>query len=266
MDKYKNMIGNRAIKLDGDYYAPQDVWNLDKSAKTQTQYDGELILYCGKCHKPKEVIIDYGNIKHTYCRCVCDCSKNGAKSQKAMDIALERKSVFKGNKGMMDAIIQSDDRRDERASASIRRYIENIESNIKDGKGLFITGDVGTGKTWFASCIINEAISKGKNCFIGTPTEIVNDYIEAKSKNDYMFKLKGYDLFVIDDLGTEHFAGAKAEIFYNIVNTLYCNGTSIIATTNMVNESDDEIEKRIFSRICQRGQGVMVIGTDRRRN
>ncbi len=49
----------------------------------------------------------------------------------------------------------------------VKKYVEDIDKNYKSGKGVYIYGSVGNGKTCFASVILRHVINKGySGCFM----------------------------------------------------------------------------------------------------
>jgi len=49
---------------------------------------------------------------------------------------------------------------------SVRRYVQGIEENLDRGRGLWIQGDVGTGKTTLAMLVSKAALDAGRSVAI----------------------------------------------------------------------------------------------------
>src|SRR4029079_16186524 len=82
----------------------------------------------------------------------------------------------------------------------VRRYVENIDANLDDGRGIAFMGDVGTGKTTLAMLISKAALDAGRTVAIySLPrllTEIRATYDEenAGSYVDLLERLTAVDL------------------------------------------------------------------------
>ena len=89
----------------------------------------------------------------------------------------------------------------------IRRYVQTIEANIDAGKGLWLVGDVGTGKTTLAMLVSRAALQAGRSVAIYSLPRLLNLIRETLDsdvgKLDFLDRLAAVDLLHIDDLGVE---------------------------------------------------------------
>jgi DNA replication protein DnaC len=154
----------------------------------------------------------------------------------------------------------------------IRRYVQTIDANIDAGKGLWLVGDVGTGKTTLAMLVSRAALQAGRSVAIYSLPRLLNLIREAidsdDGKLDLLDRLAAVDLLHIDDLGVESKTDWVLEQLYSIVNARYEAQRTILATSNLTPEKlSEQIGPRTVSRleeIC--GDPLGFFGADRRRH
>jgi DNA replication protein DnaC len=154
---------------------------------------------------------------------------------------------------------------------SVRRYVRAIEDNLAAGKGLWIQGDVGTGKTTLAMLVSKAALDAGRSVAIYSLPRLLNLLRESmdsqEGKLDFMDRLTAVDLLHIDDLGAENQTDWVLEQLYSIVNARYEAERAIVATTNLM---PDELSERLGARTVSRlveicGDLIPLFGEDKRR-
>jgi DNA replication protein DnaC len=154
---------------------------------------------------------------------------------------------------------------------SVRRYATRIEENLERGRGLWIQGDVGTGKTTLAMLVSKAALQAGRSVAIYSLPRLLNLLREAmdseQGKLDFMDRLTAVDLLHLDDLGAENRTDWVLEQLYSIVNARYEAERAIVATTNLM---PDELSERLGARTVSRlveicGDLIPLFGEDRRR-
>jgi len=154
---------------------------------------------------------------------------------------------------------------------SIRRYVRGIEHNLDSGKGLWIQGDVGTGKTTLAMLVSKAALEAGRSVAIYSLPRLLNLLREAmdsqEGKLDFLDRLTAVDLLHLDDLGAENRTDWVLEQLYSIVNARYEAERAIVATTNLM---PDELSERLGPRTVSRlveicGDLLPLFGEDKRR-
>jgi DNA replication protein DnaC len=154
---------------------------------------------------------------------------------------------------------------------SVRRYVQSIEQNLDAGRGLWIQGDVGTGKTTLAMLVSKSALDAGRSVAIYSLPRLLNLLRESMDSDagmvDFMDRLTAVDLLHIDDLGAENRTDWVLEQLYSIVNARYEAERAIIATTNVM---PDELSERLGPRTVSRlveicGDLIPLYGEDKRR-
>ena len=130
-------------------------------------------------------------------------------------------------------------------------------------------GPVGTGKTYYATCIANALIDNGFRVYVTNFPRLCNKLFHLQDKQDAIDDLNTYDLLVIDDLASERKTEYMDELVWNVIDTRYRAKLPIIITTNLTSEElkNTEISQaRIFSRLYEMCTFIPVDGKDRRAN
>lgn len=119
------------------------------------------------------------------------------------------------------------------------------DPRLQERNGLFITGDVGTGKTHLAAAVANELLGRGVPVVFATMIDLLQKLKETFETGGEAALLRAYidaDLLIIDDLGKEQPTEWAATKIYQIINARYEDFKPIIVTSNY---SLDELVKRM---------------------
>ena len=241
--------------------------------KSENEYMGEDgLLHCSICHRKTQTKVSFMGINKTV-RCICDCKKKEMQSfeDKMQLEEYERKrSVCFAESNMWKWTFENDDRKNPKISDAMQNYVKNFTEFKKDGKGLLLYGNVGTGKTYLAACIANALIEEGYSVLMTDFARLTNKIQGMfEGKQEYIDGLNKYTLLIIDDLGIERKTEFMQELVYNVINSRYKSGLPFIITTNL---TADELKKpqdvgysRIYDRILERCHPVKMEGNSRRR-
>jgi DNA replication protein DnaC len=168
----------------------------------------------------------------------------------------------------------------------VRAYVRNISENLVAGRGIWFTGDVGTGKTTLAMLISKAAMEADHTVAIYSLPRLLSILRETYdddsrfSLSEFIDLLSSVDLLHIDDVGAEQTSDWVLEQLYTIFNTRYEDGKAVLLTTNLVGtsrksaNSDDphpapelvkQIGERTVSRIWEMcGDPKFLFGHDHR--
>jgi DNA replication protein DnaC len=159
----------------------------------------------------------------------------------------------------------------------VRRYVRAIDERLDAGRGIWFSGDVGTGKTTLAMLISKAAIEADRTVAIYSLPRLLNVLRETYdddaqlSLQEFIDRLCSVDLLHIDDVGAEQSSSWVLEQLYTIVNARYEDGRAIVLTTNLVDAKGDEaLREQLGSRTVSRiheicgGLPLMMSGRDRR--
>jgi len=156
--------------------------------------------------------------------------------------------------------------------ADVRRYVRHIEERLDEGRGLWLVGDVGTGKTTLAMLASRAALDAGRTVAIYSLPRLLNVIRRAIDSEagmlDYLDRLTAVDLLHIDDLGAEKTTEWVLEQLYSIVNARYEAQRAIVATTNLMpDELAEQIGARTVSRLVEMcGDPLPLFGEDHRQD
>jgi DNA replication protein DnaC len=154
----------------------------------------------------------------------------------------------------------------------VREYVRAIGERLDEGRGLWFTGDVGTGKTTLAMLVSKAAMEADRTVAIYSLPRLLgmlrDSYHEdaAYSLNELLERLCAVDLLHIDDVGAEQSSPWVLEQLYTIVNTRYEDGRALLLTTNLDREAlIQQIGERTVSRIYEIcGDPLPMWGEDNR--
>jgi DNA replication protein DnaC len=144
--------------------------------------------------------------------------------------------------------------------SAVRSYVRNLGSRLDEGRGLYLVGDVGTGKTTLAMIVSSAALEAGHSVAIYSLPRLLNmirDEIGTdNSLLDLLDRLSCVDLLHIDDLGAQHTTPWRLEQLYSIVDARYQAGRAIVVTTNLMpDELSEQMSKRVLTTVSDEGQG-----------
>ena len=158
----------------------------------------------------------------------------------------------------------------------VRAYVRDVAAELDGGRGLWFTGDPGTGKTTLAMLISKAAMEADRTVAIYSLPRLLallrDTYSEraAYSLNELIDRLCAVDLLHVDDVGAEQSSPWVLEQLYTVVNTRYEDGRAIVLTTNLVTLGGDaklreQIEDRTVSRLYEMcGEPKAMFGPDQR--
>jgi DNA replication protein DnaC len=154
----------------------------------------------------------------------------------------------------------------------IRDYCGQVEARIDEGRGLWLYGGPGTGKTTLAMLVSRVALEAGRSVAIYSLPKLLarirRTYDAEAGEQSYLEffgRLTGVDLLHLDDLGAENRTDWVLEQLYALVNERYESKRSLIVTTNKNEaELEEQIGKRVVSRLVETCELVPVFGDDAR--
>ncbi len=151
--------------------------------------------------------------------------------------------------------------------------LEIVERARIAGRGLYITGPVGVGKSHLAAAILRCRVLSGRTgLFTDTLTllDAIRDTFHREATTREADLLRGVtevDCLVLDDLGVEvDTAWARGKL-YQIINSRYTWQRETICTTNVepdVLKSEARLGERTISRLMAGCEAVALTGVDRR--
>jgi DNA replication protein DnaC len=186
----------------------------------------------------------------------CDCRHGRIAARQAANLKGRIPNLYRGVSferppvlGMPEAIV-----------SEVRRYVRNLDARLDEGRGLWLTGDVGTGKTSLAMLVSKAALDAGRSVAIYSLPRLLNmirDEVGAESSLlDLLDRLSSVDLLHIDDLGAQHTTPWRLEQLYSIVDARYQAKRAIVATTDLMpSELAEQMGRRILTTVSRDNDG-----------
>lgn len=244
--------------------------------RNEGDYEKDGLLYCGKCHSPKQGKYFAEDGSYITPRILCDCEQE-ARNRKEEEVKREeriryidklKRSGIQDRK-LLNCSFEIDESPHSKYSKAFKRYCDKWEQISKDNIGLMLFGNVGTGKSFYAGCIANEIIKRYAIPVIVTSIpRILNEIFGLEDKNAYIKRLANIPLLVLDDFGVERETEYALEQVFAIIDERYKAEKPLIVTTNL-NYDDfknptDIRYKRIYDRICEITVPFNITGASRR--
>ncbi len=155
----------------------------------------------------------------------------------------------------------------------VRSWVEDLEANIEAGRGLWLMGDTGTGKTTMAMLVSKAALEDNRSVAIYSLPKLLarirRTYDSEPGGDSYLSffeRLTSVDLLHIDDLGAEKRSDWVLEQLYALVNERYEAQRSMVVTTNLDQQQlEEQIGPRTVSRLIEIcGDPLPLFGPDQR--
>ena len=239
-------------------------------------YIGEDGLkHCGVCHGKKQHRLQMFG-KENVVACICECrvkqleaEERQREQEKMQKVINENRRTGFPESDMQYMTFEQDDGTHPGISRAMKIYVDNFPKLIREGKGLLLYGDVGTGKTFAAACVVNALIDSGYSCLMTNFSRVLNTLWGTEQRQDYLDELNRFQLLVLDDLGAERRSEHAQEQVFNIIDARYRAKLPLIITTNLSAEElknpQDITNRRIYDRILEMCHPIAVNGVNRRR-
>lgn len=238
-------------------------------------YNEQGLLCCGKCRTPKQVEVNVlGKVRRPYCLCKCEADKRHDEEQerRIQEFKKQMNEVRRrcfNDEAMIEWNFENDDMANEKVTQAMRNYVDNFPELKKQGKGLLLYGQCGTGKTYAACEVANALIDKGYSVLVTNFARVLNELQATFEKQEYLDSINSNSLLILDDLGIERDTPFAREQVYNVIDARYRAGLPMIITTNLtmdkIKATQDIGNMRIYDRILEKCFPIEVDGGNRRR-
>jgi DNA replication protein DnaC len=190
----------------------------------------------------------------------CECRERRLARRRARGVASTIPRKYRGVS--LDRPPISDMERDPKRApvyAEVKAFVENINERLDSGRGLWLMGDVGTGKTTLAMLVSKAAVEAERTVAIYSLPRLlarIRRTYEAEAGEqsylEFFERLTSVDLLHVDDLGAEKRSDWVFEQLYAIVNERYEAQRSMVVTTNLDQTSlESQIGPRTVSRLVE---------------
>ena len=254
-----------------------DITTTTAEAEDYTGEDG--LLYCGKCHTPKEAYFPketaqwLGHDRHP---AECDCQRAAREKREAAESRQKHLETVEDLKrrgftdpAMRNWTFEHDNGRNPQTETA-RFYVESWETMQAENIGYLLWGEVGTGKSHFAGCIANALMEQEVAVRMTNFSAILNDLTASfEGRNEYIERLCRFPLLIIDDFGMERGTEYGLEQVYNVIDSRYRSRKPLIVTTNLTLDSLqnplDTAHARIYDRLLEMCAPILFTGENFRR-
>lgn len=301
MEELKNLSNQAIGNVHGPIYTSKEVEELGIPS-TQPVPKPEKCKYCGKTLYYECVVLMGQAMIWNLEKPRCDCEKAVAfwkgwdakqeKIKKEKELAEEqelRKQKIEsilGKSGIKKRYLSrtidsfSVTAENKRSFEVATDYIKNFREYFTQGKGLYLEGPCGTGKTHLAIAIALAIINTGVPVICKTSIDILGDIKRCYERNskvteeEVLEAYKTVDLLIIDDLGKEQVTEWSVPVLYSILNERYEALLPTIITTNynttalaekLSAKGDTETATAIISRFVESSKRVTMSWADYRR-
>jgi DNA replication protein DnaC len=197
----------------------------------------------------------------------CECRAERLKKRHSRGVASVIPPKFRGVS--FDRPPVSDMARDLQARAAVqavKRYLANLDENLRGGRGVWLYGGPGTGKTTLGMLVSKHALEAGHSVAIYSLPKLLarlRRTFESEPGGDsyltFFERLTAVDLLHIDDLGAEKRSDWVLEQLYALVNERYESQRAILVTTNLDEpELKEQIGHRTVSRLVEMCGDCMI--------
>lgn len=301
MEEMKNLSSQAIGNVHGPIYTSKEVEELGIPS-TQPVPKPEKCKYCGKTLYYECVVLMGQAMIWNLEKPRCDCEKAVAfwkgwdakqeKIKKEKELAEEqelRKQKIEsilGKSGIKKRYLSrtidsfSVTAENKKSFEVATDYIKNFREYFTQGKGLYLEGPCGTGKTHLAIAIALAIINTGVPVICKTSIDILGDIKRCYERNsevteeEVLEAYKTVDLLIIDDLGKEQVTEWSVPVLYSILNERYEALLPTIITTNynttalaekLSAKGDTETATAIISRFVESSKRVTMSWADYRR-
>ena len=240
-------------------------------------YTGEDgLLYCGKCHTPKQFRMTAPPMEGRILPCPCQCEKERQEQEAAEQEAQRRRQAVADlkHKGFTDPAMRgwtfANDNGKCPQMKHARFYVEHWEQMKMENIGYLLWGGVGTGKSYFAGCIANALMEQEVAVRMTNFALILNDLTASfEGRNEYISRLCRAPLLILDDFGMERGTEYGLEQVYNVIDSRYRSRRPLIVTTNLslqdLQHPQDTAHARIYDRLLEMCAPIRFSGENFRR-
>lgn len=228
-------------------------------------YAKDGILYCGKCHTPKQALMSLPVLTGTdtpqpfpvACKCQKEADEKAEAEQRAAEFRNNLEARWRAcgvhDRELLKWRFSDDGGGQGKAMDVCNRYCEKWDEMLKGNIGMLLFGPVGTGKSFAASCICNRLLSQ-RVSVVATSFGRVLNVLQNNfaGRQETLDRLGRFQLLFVDDLGSERNSEYSLEQVFSVIDSRYRAGKPIIITTNLTLQQLENPENMAYSRIFDR--------------
>jgi DNA replication protein DnaC len=162
-----------------------------------------------------------------------------------------------------------------RDNGAVLDFVRAYAESLPNTEGLFLSGPVGTGKTYLTACLVNHLIEKEIRVLFGNVLDLLGrirkSYDPETQEEEWriMDEMAAVPLLIIDDLGKEKVRPWVEQTLYHIVDARYRENKALVVTSNYslgdLEKRYEEVGPALASRISEMCEGRFLGGQDWRK-
>ncbi|MCM1296919.1 MAG: ATP-binding protein [Muribaculaceae bacterium] len=138
-------------------------------------------------------------------------------------------------------------------------YANNFAEGHADGKGLYLCGPWGSGKTHMAVIAARGALWHGRKVRFVSSVDLVRelkDSFDHGGTGETMAPYKNATLLVIDDIGKEYASAIVLNMLAEIISTRYAHRRPTVFTSNYMLRTDNPNQMDLQAALMRQGGGL----------
>jgi len=141
---------------------------------------------------------------------------------------------------------------------TVASYISGITDRIAEGKGLYIQGGVGTGKTSILALVAYAAASASHTVVYWYAGELFDRL--HRQDDEAMGRAHRCDLLLVDDFGVQYASDWTVTRFDALVEFRYAHEKAMCVTTNVSREElrANDVWRRVYDRWREMCEGISL--------
>ena len=221
------------------------------------------LICCETCHTPRQTrqfILGRDMVLDCLCRCQVERrerEQEARRDRERMDRIRRMKTEGLQEPHLRAFTFSGDEGYNPAEMEYAKKYVEHWEDMRKEGRGLLLWGDVGTGKSFIAGCIANALLDRCVPVLMTNFPRILSALTDPGTgdRNAYVDSLNKYSLLILDDLGVGRNTEFALEQTFHVIDSRCRSGKPMIVTTNIPLEEfrhpSDLEHARIYDRILE---------------
>lgn len=230
-------------------------------------YEVDGLVFCGKCGAPRQTRGEgplEGRVLPAVCRCEELAAAERERKKRIKKLQAEATNSCFFESGYDRFVFSADDGADAEAGKICRGYAEKFPEMEENNYGLFMSGPVGTGKSFFAGAIANALLESGVSALICTTSRVISELRAAERKGELtaaIDELNGFRFLVLDDFGAEledsegRVRDYNVQLLERLINERVLSGRPLCITTNLsrkiMADEDRQVLKRVYNRVIE---------------
>lgn len=240
-----------------------------KKAMTTKENPGDYtgpdgLLYCGKCHTPKQVLMSVPALTGTdtpqALPVACKCQKEADEKAEAERQAAEFKNNLEArwradgfhDPSYLKPTFSDDDGANQKLTGVCKKYADRWPEMLENGMGLLFYGGVGGGKTFLAGCVCNALLKKQVSVCATSFPRVLNVLQNSMDRQKALDRLARYQCVLLDDFGVERGTEYAQEQLFSVVDARYRTKRPTIITTNLSLHDLENPQNLSYTRIFDR--------------